>query len=87
MKLLRFGSLGAEKPGILDANGDIRELSSVVGDIAGDFLSDESLEKIRSVDIESLQVVNGSPRIGACVGSVGKFICICLLYTSDAADE
>jgi len=87
MKLLRFGSLGAEKPGILDANGDIRDLSPVVGDIAGGFLSDESLEKIRSVDIESLQVVNGSPRIGACVGSVGKFICIGLNYADHAAES
>ena len=86
MKLLRFGPLGTEKPGLLDADGNIRDLSSVVGDIAGDALGDKALEKLRGVDPTSLPLVGGDPRIGACVGQVGKFICIGLNYADHAAE-
>ncbi|KZK99834.1 MULTISPECIES: fumarylacetoacetate hydrolase family protein [unclassified Pseudovibrio] len=86
MKLLRYGELNAEKPGVLDADGNIRDLSGVVGDIAGDTLSAEGLAKIASLDLTSLPVVEGNPRIGACVGNVGKFICIGLNYSDHAAE-
>ena len=76
MKLLRYGALGAEKPGLMDADGQIRDLSGVIDDIAGDTLGDAALDKLRSVDPASLPVVDGSPRIGACVGQVGKFVCL-----------
>ncbi|KZK78036.1 Ureidoglycolate lyase [Pseudovibrio sp. W64] len=86
MKLLRYGELNAEKPGVLDADGNIRDLSGVVGDIAGDTLSAEGLAKIAALDLTSLPVVEGNPRIGACVGNVGKFICIGLNYSDHAAE-
>ncbi|MFS8183295.1 fumarylacetoacetate hydrolase family protein [Pseudovibrio denitrificans] len=86
MKLLRFGEMNAEKPGVLDADGNIRDLSGVVGDIAGDTLSAEGLAKIAALDLNSLPMVDGNPRIGACVGHVGKFICIGLNYSDHAAE-
>lgn len=87
MKLLRFGPVGAEKPGILDDEGHIRDLSSVIDDVAGSALNDASLEKIRALDLSSLPVVDGEPRLGACVGRVGKFICIGLNYADHAAES
>jgi len=87
MKLLRFGPVGAEKPGILDNEGNIRDLSSVIDDVAGSALDDASLEKIRALDISSLPVVSGEQRLGACVGNVGKFICIGLNYADHAAES
>ncbi|SFL11601.1 2-keto-4-pentenoate hydratase/2-oxohepta-3-ene-1,7-dioic acid hydratase (catechol pathway) [Pseudovibrio ascidiaceicola] len=86
MKLLRFGEANAEKPGVLDADGNIRDLSGVVGDIAGDTLGAEALAKIAALDLTSLPLVEGNPRIGACVGNVGKFICIGLNYSDHAAE-
>ena len=86
MKLLRFGEVNTESPGILDADGNIRDLSGVVDDIAGDALSAEGLAKIAALDLSSLPVVEGNPRIGACVGNVGKFICIGLNYSDHAAE-
>jgi len=86
MKLLRFGPLGSEKPGLLDADGKIRDLSGVVGDIAGEVLSDSQLQALRQIDPASLPLVEGSPRIGACVGQVGKFVCIGLNYADHAAE-
>ncbi|MBP7065800.1 fumarylacetoacetate hydrolase family protein [Ferrovibrio sp.] len=86
MKLLRYGPLGQEKPGILDAQGNIRDLSGVVGDINGATLQPEALAKLRGVDVNSLAVVSGQPRIGACVAGVGKFICIGLNYSDHAAE-
>src|ERR1700722_1830759 len=82
MKLLRWGERGAEKPGILDAERRIRDLSSIVADIDGTTLGDLSVLK----DIERLPLVPGSPRIGACVGSVGKVICVGLNYADHAAE-
>jgi 2,4-diketo-3-deoxy-L-fuconate hydrolase len=87
MKLLRYGPVGAEKPGLQDDAGNIRDLSGHVDDIAGDVLSDESLAKLRAIDPASLPVVDGAPRIGAGVGQVGKFICIGLNYADHAAES
>ena len=87
MKLLRFGPQGQEKPGLLDATGTLRDLSGIVDDIAGNVLSDASLAKLRDVDPATLPAVNGQPRIGPCVGRVGKFICIGLNYADHAAES
>lgn len=86
MKLLRFGPEGAEKPGLLDADGKIRDLSALIPDVAGAALSDAALEKIRAIDPSTLPLVEGNPRLGACVGQVGKFICIGLNYADHAAE-
>jgi 2-keto-4-pentenoate hydratase/2-oxohepta-3-ene-1,7-dioic acid hydratase in catechol pathway len=87
MKLLRYGQPGAEKPGLLDASGTIRDLSGVVPDIARATLLPESLDKLRRLDPNSLPRVNSTPRIGPCVGQVGKFICIGLNYADHAAES
>jgi 2-keto-4-pentenoate hydratase/2-oxohepta-3-ene-1,7-dioic acid hydratase in catechol pathway len=87
MKLLRYGSAGQEKPGLLDSNGTIRDLSGLVPDIAGDVLLPESLAKLRKVDPSSLPRANGTPRIGPCVGQVGKLIAIGLNYSDHAAES
>jgi len=87
MKLLRYGPAGHEKPGIVDANGSIRELSSVVADINGATLSSSSLAKIRAIDVNRLPVVRGEPRIGPCVGNVGKFVCIGMNFSDHAAES
>ena len=86
MKLVRFGSLGQEKPGIVDQEGKIRDLSSVVDDISGRSLLDSELERIRSTDLHSLPLVDEGSRLGACVSGIGKFLCIGLNY-SDHAKE
>ncbi|WP_170427187.1 fumarylacetoacetate hydrolase family protein [Ruegeria arenilitoris] len=87
MKLLRYGAKGAEKPGILASDGSVRDLSGVIGDISGDTLGDTVLKKLRATDVDSLPVVDGDPRIGPCVGNVGKFICIGLNYADHAAES
>lgn len=87
MKLLRFGETGSEKPGAMDADGQIRDLSGVVNDIDGSVLGDAELDKLRNVDLASLPVVPESTRIGACVGNVGKMICIGLNYADHAAES
>ena len=86
MKLLRFGPPGREKPGILDAEGQIRDLSKVVPDLAGDALSPSGLAKIKKAAAGKLPVVKGKPRIGPCVGRVGNFIAIGLNYSDHAAE-
>lgn len=87
MKLLRYGEKGQEKPGLLDAQGQIRDLSSHIDDIAGQAITAEGLATLRNIDPSSLPVVNGSPRLGPCVGRVGKFICIGLNYADHAAES
>ena len=87
MKLLRFGADGAEKPGIIDANGVIRDLSGVVGDISGDVLSDAGLAKFASADLSTLPEVPADTRLGPCVAGTGKFICIGLNYADHAAES
>ncbi len=87
MKLLRYGPVDQEKPGILDADGAVRDLSGVIPDLAGEALEDASLEMLRGLDLASLPLVEGDPRIGPCVGRVGKFICIGLNYADHAAES
>jgi len=92
MKLLRYempasgASGGNEKPGMLDDTGVLRDLSGVVNDIAGETLLPENIERLRNTDPATLPEVKGNPRLGPCVGQVGKFICIGLNY-SDHAKE
>ncbi len=90
MKLLRYGPKGHEKPGLLDAQGQVRDLSAVIDDVAGAALLPESLARLRELDINRLPVVDGTPqaglRLGPCVGNVGKFICIGLNYSDHAAE-
>jgi 2-keto-4-pentenoate hydratase/2-oxohepta-3-ene-1,7-dioic acid hydratase in catechol pathway len=86
MKLLRYGIIGHEKPAILDAEGRIRDLSGVVADLAGEALGRESLSRIKALDSHSLPVVEGSPRIGAPVSVVPKFLGIGLNYRDHAAE-
>ncbi|MBL9055326.1 MAG: fumarylacetoacetate hydrolase family protein [Rhodobacteraceae bacterium] len=85
MKLVRYGSRGAEKPGLIDAQGRIRDLSAHVSDIAGDVLA--NLDRLQTIDPASLPLVDGNPRYGACVGQIGKFICIGLNYSDHAAES
>jgi ureidoglycolate lyase len=87
MKLLRYGPKGQEKPGLLDTDSRIRDLSAHVRDIAGDVLSDNGLAKLRALDPATLPLVAGEPRIGPCVGDVGKMICIGLNYADHAAES
>lgn len=86
MKLVRYGPLGAEKPGMLDNAGLLRDLSAHVADINGDTLGDAEIEKLRAIDVETLPIVEGEQRIGACVGNIGKFLCIGLNYSDHAAE-
>ncbi|MCT7328355.1 fumarylacetoacetate hydrolase family protein [Ralstonia mojiangensis] len=90
MKLLRYGPKGQERPGLLDAQGQVRDLSAVIDDIGGAALLPESLARLRTLDISRLPIVDGTPqaglRLGACIGNVGKFICIGLNYSDHAAE-
>lgn len=87
MKLLRYGPQGQEKPGLLDAQGRLRDLSGQVADLAGEALGADSLARLRQLDPNSLPLVDGTPRLGPCVGRVGKFICIGLNYADHAAES
>jgi 2-keto-4-pentenoate hydratase/2-oxohepta-3-ene-1,7-dioic acid hydratase in catechol pathway len=86
MKLVRYGAPGREKPGMIDANGKIRDLSKVVDDISGDALSRSGLAKLKKLKPEKLPLVKGKPRLGACVSGVGNFIAIGLNYSDHAAE-
>ncbi|ELW9440800.1 fumarylacetoacetate hydrolase family protein [Pluralibacter gergoviae] len=86
MKLLRYGEPGRERPGLLDGEGRIRDLSAHITDVGGEALLPEGLNRLRQLDINSLPVVDGRPRLGACVGGIGKFICIGLNYADHAAE-
>ena len=86
MKLLRFGEPGRERPGLLDGDGRIRDLSGHITDVGGEALLPESLNRLRQIDPHSLPAIDGRPRIGACVGGIGKFICIGLNYADHAAE-
>jgi ureidoglycolate lyase len=87
MKLLRYGPKGQEKPGMLDASGTIRDLSGVVKDIDGTTIGTDGLARLAGLDPSSLPAVSGNPRLGPCVGHVGKFICIGLNYADHAAES
>ena len=86
MKLLRVGAIGQERPAILDKDQQIRDLSSVVPDINGDLLSNQALERLRAVDLDSLPIIDSSERVGPCIGEVGKIVCIGLNYSDHAAE-
>lgn len=86
MKLVRYGAVDQEKPGMIDGNGTLRDLSAHVADITGATIGDESIAKLRALDPNSLPAVDGSQRIGACVGDIGKFMCIGLNYADHAAE-
>lgn len=86
MKLVRYGLPGEEKLGIVDSDGHIRDLSGTVPDIAGDALSPAALSSLKNISLATLPVVPGKPRIGPCVGRVGKFICIGLNFSDHAAE-
>ncbi|MFB1023743.1 MAG: fumarylacetoacetate hydrolase family protein [Octadecabacter sp.] len=85
MKLVRYGDIGAEKAGLIDGD-TLRDLSAHVADITGDMLDDATLDKLRSLDPSTLPTVSGTPRLGACVGNIGKFLCIGLNYSDHAAE-
>ncbi|HET6158017.1 MAG TPA: fumarylacetoacetate hydrolase family protein [Dongiaceae bacterium] len=87
MKLLRYGPKGREKPGLLDRDGKIRDLSAHVSDIAGQVLLADSLKKLAALDATELPLASGDLRIGPCVGKIGKFICIGLNYADHAAES
>lgn len=87
MKLLRYGLKGKEKPGMLDEEGKLRDLSGVVPDIDPQAISPANLAKIRDIDPATLPLVEGSPRLGPCVTGVGKFMCIGLNYSDHAAES
>ncbi len=87
MKLVRYGPLRHEKPGLLDAQGVLRDLSGVVDDIAGEALTDAGIERLRALDPAALPKVEGDPRLGAPVGHVGKIICVGLNYADHAAES
>ncbi|CBS91152.1 fumarylacetoacetate hydrolase family protein [Azospirillum lipoferum] len=86
MKLLRYGPPGQEKPGLLDADGRIRDLSAHVDDIAGAALLPDGLDRLRAIDPATLPLVEGNPRLGPCVGRVGKMVCIGLNFSDHAAE-
>jgi 2,4-diketo-3-deoxy-L-fuconate hydrolase len=91
VKLLRYGLPGLEKPGVLDNQGSVRDLSGLIDDVAGSVLLPNSLARLRGIDINSLPLVPGTPqkdlRLGPCVGKIGKFICIGLNYADHAAES
>ncbi|MDF1633628.1 fumarylacetoacetate hydrolase family protein [Mycoplana sp. MJR14] len=87
MKLVRYGKPGAEKPGLLDADGKVRDLSAVVPDIAGEVLGRESLKRLQALDPASLPLAPAGERFGACVGRVGNFIAVGLNYADHAAES
>jgi 2,4-diketo-3-deoxy-L-fuconate hydrolase len=87
MKLLRYGPKGGEKPGLLDSDGQVRSLAAVLPDIDASAITPAALTRLRALDIANLPVVEGAPRLGACVARVGKFICIGLNYADHAAES
>ena len=87
MKLLRYGMSGNEKPGMLDDEGVLRDLSGIVDDIAGETLLPDNIERLRNLESKTLSEVEGNPRLGPCVGQIGKFICIGLNYSDHAKES
>ena len=87
MKLLRYGPVGEEKPGLLDQDGTIRDLSSVIDDVNGGTLSPESIERLSGIEPGSLPAVTAEARLGTCVGNIGKLVCIGLNYSDHAKES
>ena len=86
MKLLRYGEFGKERPGVLDKDGQIRDLSDHIGDLSGSVLNANSINKLREINVENLPAIEGTPRLGTCVSGFGKFMCIGLNYADHAAE-
>ena len=87
MKLLRYGDIGQEKPGVLDSEGNLRDLSNIISDIDGDFLSRGGIDEINKLDLNALPKVSGSPRLGMPVSGTPKLICIGLNYSDHAKES
>lgn len=87
MKLVHYGTAGSEKPGMIDAAGGLRDLSGVIDDITGAVLAPASLARLAAIDPASLPLVAGSPRLGPCVGQIGRIVCIGLNYSDHAAES
>ncbi|MFY9938273.1 MAG: fumarylacetoacetate hydrolase family protein [Silvibacterium sp.] len=87
MKLLRYGESGHERPGMIDSSGEIHDLSGILPDLSSEYLSADSLDRLRQLDPASLPLIDGTPRVGPCVGKVGKFVCIGLNYSDHAAES
>ena len=87
MKLLRYGDIGQEKPGVLDSEGNLRDLSNIISDIDGDFLSRSGIDEINKLDLNALPKVSGSPRLGMPVSGTHKLICIGLNYSDHAKES
>jgi 2,4-didehydro-3-deoxy-L-rhamnonate hydrolase len=87
MKLLRYGPLGSEKPGMLDSSGRIRDLSKITSDLYPDVISVMGQQRLRTVDINTLPVVDGNPRIGTPIAHIGKVVCVGLNYSDHAAES
>ena len=87
MKLLRYGDIGQEKPGVLDSEGNLRDLSNIISDIDGDFLSRSGIDEINKLDLNALPKVSGSPRLGMPVSGTPKLICIGLNYSDHAKES
>src|SRR5258708_4618187 len=86
MKLLRYGPRGQEKPGMLDRDGLVRDLSGIIADITPEVLAPASLDRLRKLDPKTLPQVGGAPRLGACVASIPKLVCIGLNYVKHARE-
>jgi 2,4-didehydro-3-deoxy-L-rhamnonate hydrolase len=86
VKLLRYGEAGRERPGAMDSDGNIRDLSSLMMDVRGSYIHPDSLAGLAKADLGSLPLVEGNPRLGPCVAGIGKFICIGLNYSDHAAE-
>jgi 2,4-didehydro-3-deoxy-L-rhamnonate hydrolase len=86
MKLVRYGKVGKERPGLIDGQGKIRDLSEIIDDLGGDFLSPRVLARIAKIKPEALPAVRGNPRLGACIANVGNFIAVGLNYADHAAE-
>jgi len=87
MKFLRFGPTGSEKPGVVDTDGNIRDLSGIVADIAGETLAPERLAELAALDLSKLPLAANTDRLGPCISGTGKFICIGLNYADHAAES
>ncbi|KQQ83719.1 2-hydroxyhepta-2,4-diene-1,7-dioate isomerase [Xanthomonas sp. Leaf131] len=87
MKLVRVGAPGQERPGLIDNEGRIRDLSGVIDDVAGEHITNAGLDKLRALDVATLPLIEGGVRYGAAVGQIGKFICVGLNYADHAAES
>lgn len=87
MKLMRCGDKGSEKPAVLDGNGVIRDLSAAIPDLSGATLDDATLDRLRDLDLVTLPELEPTARVGACVGNVGKFVCVGLNYSDHAKES